>query len=146
MEPPHTEVGINVTRSMTSLWHIHPRLNKKILHRQAPLNIDPGVHSSLNLEALARVPTVPNMPGVPPVPTLPTITEAKVTEDGEEKKKKVKILFAYFAKDSLYKNLQGCFWDRTARAGVIVTEKRSQETIHNFLRYSLFVPSQKSTP
>ncbi|XP_048485306.1 monocarboxylate transporter 13 isoform X3 [Plutella xylostella] len=36
----------------------------------APLNIDPGVHSSLNLEALARVPTATN------VPALPTITEA----------------------------------------------------------------------
>lgn len=54
---------------------------------KAPLNIDPGVHSSLNLEALARVPTVPNMPGVPTVPTLPTITEAKVIDDNEEKKK-----------------------------------------------------------
>ncbi|XP_028165847.1 monocarboxylate transporter 12 isoform X8 [Ostrinia furnacalis] len=54
---------------------------------KAPLNIDPGVHSSLNLEALARVPTVPNMPGVPTVPTLPTITEAKVAEDNGMKKK-----------------------------------------------------------
>ncbi|CAB3227059.1 unnamed protein product [Arctia plantaginis] len=54
---------------------------------KAPLNIDPGVHSSLNLEALARVPTVPNMPGVPTVPTLPTITEAKVVDDKQEKKK-----------------------------------------------------------
>ncbi|XP_068617386.1 monocarboxylate transporter 14 isoform X2 [Battus philenor] len=55
---------------------------------KAPLNIDPGVHSSLNLEALARVPTVPNMPGVPTVPTLPTITEARVVEvDNGEKKK-----------------------------------------------------------
>ncbi|XP_045449646.1 monocarboxylate transporter 4 [Melitaea cinxia] len=54
---------------------------------KAPLNIDPGVHSSLNLEALARVPTIPNMPGVPTVPTLPTITEARVVEDVEEKKK-----------------------------------------------------------
>lgn len=53
---------------------------------KAPLNIDPGVHSSLNLEALARVPTVPNMPGVPTVPTLPTITEAKVAEDVGDKK------------------------------------------------------------
>ncbi|XP_063534455.1 monocarboxylate transporter 3 isoform X2 [Cydia strobilella] len=54
---------------------------------QAPLNVDPGVHSSLNLEALARVPTVPNMPGVPTVPTLPTITEARVTDDNGDKKK-----------------------------------------------------------
>ncbi|XP_045769732.1 monocarboxylate transporter 4 isoform X8 [Maniola jurtina] len=54
---------------------------------QAPLNIDPGVHSSLNLEALARVPTIPNMPGVPTVPTLPTITEARVPDDNELKKK-----------------------------------------------------------
>lgn len=52
---------------------------------KAPLNIDPGVHSSLNLEALARVPTIPNMPGVPTVPTLPTITEAKVDDNGDKK-------------------------------------------------------------
>ncbi|CAH2046945.1 unnamed protein product, partial [Iphiclides podalirius] len=56
---------------------------------KAPLNIDPGVHSSLNLEALARVPTVPNMPGVPTVPTLPTITEARVVEVENAEKKKV---------------------------------------------------------
>ncbi|XP_063622052.1 monocarboxylate transporter 3 isoform X5 [Cydia splendana] len=54
---------------------------------QAPLNVDPGVHSSLNLEALARVPTVPNMPGVPTVPTLPTITEARVVDDNGDRKK-----------------------------------------------------------
>ncbi|XP_072932574.1 monocarboxylate transporter 14 isoform X2 [Epargyreus clarus] len=54
---------------------------------KAPLNIDPGVHSSLNLEALARVPTIPNMTGVHPVPTLPTITEAKVIDDNGDKKK-----------------------------------------------------------
>ncbi|CAH0720124.1 unnamed protein product, partial [Brenthis ino] len=54
---------------------------------KAPLNIDPGVHSSLNLEALARVPTIPNMPGVPTVPTLPTITEARIDENGEKKKR-----------------------------------------------------------
>ncbi|XP_041979789.1 monocarboxylate transporter 3 isoform X2 [Aricia agestis] len=52
---------------------------------KAPLNIDPGVHSSLNLEALARVPTVPNMHGVPTVPTLPTITEARVPDDDKKK-------------------------------------------------------------
>lgn len=51
---------------------------------KAPINIDPGVHSSLNLEALARVPTQPNLGGVPAVPTLPTITEAKIVD---EKKK-----------------------------------------------------------
>ncbi|XP_053604996.1 monocarboxylate transporter 12 isoform X4 [Plodia interpunctella] len=54
--------------------------------KQAPLNIDPGVHSSLNLEALARVPTQPNMHGVPTVPTLPTITEAKIPEENGHKK------------------------------------------------------------
>ncbi|XP_045485559.1 monocarboxylate transporter 4 isoform X1 [Pieris rapae] len=53
---------------------------------KAPLNIDPGVHSSLNLEALARVPTLPNMPNVPTVPTLPTITEARVPDEVKEKK------------------------------------------------------------
>ncbi|XP_075975727.1 monocarboxylate transporter 9 isoform X2 [Anticarsia gemmatalis] len=63
------------------------RLKVNVVEDSAPLNIDPGVHSSLNLEALARVPTVPNMPGVPTVPTLPTITEAKVADDSEEKKK-----------------------------------------------------------
>ncbi|XP_026743839.1 monocarboxylate transporter 12 isoform X2 [Trichoplusia ni] len=63
------------------------RLKVNVVDDSAPLNIDPGVHSSLNLEALARVPTVPNMPGVPTVPTLPTITEAKVADDGGDKKK-----------------------------------------------------------
>ncbi|CAB3227060.1 unnamed protein product [Arctia plantaginis] len=63
------------------------RLKVNVVEDSAPLNIDPGVHSSLNLEALARVPTVPNMPGVPTVPTLPTITEAKVVDDKQEKKK-----------------------------------------------------------
>ncbi|XP_023029539.1 monocarboxylate transporter 5 isoform X2 [Leptinotarsa decemlineata] len=42
-----------------------------------PLNIDPGVHSSLNLDQLA--PGTPVNP-IPTVPTLPTITEARVTE------------------------------------------------------------------
>jgi len=39
-----------------------------------PLNVDPGVHSSFNLDQL--------VPGTPltPVPTLPTITEAKTIE------------------------------------------------------------------
>jgi len=39
-----------------------------------PLNADPGVHSSLNLEALAQ------QGGIPNVPTLPTISESKVAE------------------------------------------------------------------
>lgn len=55
---------------------------------KAPLNVDPGVHSSLNLEALARVPTLPNMTGVPTVPTLPTITEVRVADDNGNNKKK----------------------------------------------------------
>lgn len=63
---------------------------------QAPLNIDPGVHSSLNLEALARVPTIPNMPGVPTVPTLPTITEAKVDDNVDKKKVFLKIIYSLF--------------------------------------------------
>ncbi|XP_060523982.1 monocarboxylate transporter 3 isoform X2 [Cylas formicarius] len=42
-----------------------------------PLNIDPGVHSSLNLDQLA--PGTPITP-IPTVPTLPTIAEVKVTE------------------------------------------------------------------
>lgn len=46
---------------------------------KAPLNVDPGVHSSLNLEALARVPTAPSMHAVPTAPALPTIAEAHVT-------------------------------------------------------------------
>lgn len=40
-----------------------------------PINIDPGVHSSFNLDQL--VPGTPVNP-LPTVPTLPTITEAKV--------------------------------------------------------------------
>ncbi|XP_055372462.1 monocarboxylate transporter 3 [Condylostylus longicornis] len=39
-----------------------------------PLNVDPGVHSSLNLEALAQ------QGGLPNVPTLPTISESKVAD------------------------------------------------------------------
>lgn len=42
-----------------------------------PLNIDPGVHSSFNLDQLA--PGTPITP-IPTVPTLPTIAEAKVQE------------------------------------------------------------------
>lgn len=40
-----------------------------------PLNADPGVHSSLNLELLAQ-----QAGGLHPVSTLPTITEAKVVD------------------------------------------------------------------
>ncbi|XP_067013659.2 monocarboxylate transporter 14 isoform X2 [Anabrus simplex] len=42
-----------------------------------PINIDPGVHSSFNLDQL--VPGTPITP-VPTVPTLPTISEVKVPE------------------------------------------------------------------
>ncbi|XP_066138373.1 monocarboxylate transporter 14 isoform X1 [Euwallacea fornicatus] len=42
-----------------------------------PLNIDPGVHSSLNLDQLA--PGTPITP-IPTVPTLPTIAEVKITD------------------------------------------------------------------
>ncbi|KMQ96501.1 monocarboxylate transporter 3-like isoform x2 protein [Lasius niger] len=42
-----------------------------------PINIDPGVHSSFNLDQL--VPGTPLTP-VPTVPTLPTISEVKVQE------------------------------------------------------------------
>ncbi|KAG5893829.1 hypothetical protein JTB14_018332 [Gonioctena quinquepunctata] len=45
--------------------------------QKQPLNIDPGVHSSLNLDQLA--PGTPVNP-IPTVPTLPTITEARVTD------------------------------------------------------------------
>lgn len=45
--------------------------------QKQPLNIDPGVHSSLNLDQLA--PGTPITP-IPTVPTLPTITESKVTD------------------------------------------------------------------
>jgi hypothetical protein len=41
-----------------------------------PLNVDPGVHSSFNLDQL-----VPGTP-ITPVPTLPTITEAKTIDSG----------------------------------------------------------------
>ncbi|XP_065361449.1 monocarboxylate transporter 3 [Calliphora vicina] len=42
-----------------------------------PLNADPGVHSSLNLELLAQQ---ASSGGLQPVSTLPTITEAKVVD------------------------------------------------------------------
>lgn len=41
-----------------------------------PINIDPGVHSSLNLEQLAA-----QSGGLHPVATLPTIAESKVQDD-----------------------------------------------------------------
>jgi len=41
-----------------------------------PINVDPGVHSSFNLDQL-----VPGTP-ITPNPTLPTITEAKAKEGG----------------------------------------------------------------
>lgn len=46
-----------------------------------PLNVDPGVHSSFNLDQL--VPGT-SMPSVPTMPVLPTITEAlpKIAESG----------------------------------------------------------------
>lgn len=47
-----------------------------------PINIDPGVHSSFNLDQL--VPGTPVNP-LPTVPTLPTITEAKVRRGGEQR-------------------------------------------------------------
>lgn len=43
-----------------------------------PLNVDPGVHSSLNLEQLAA-----QSGGLHPVATLPTIAEAKVHDNSE---------------------------------------------------------------
>lgn len=47
-----------------------------------PINIDPGVHSSFNLDQL-----VPGTPinALPTVPTLPTITEAKVRRGGAQR-------------------------------------------------------------
>lgn len=44
---------------------------------KVPINIDPGVHSSFNLDQL--VPGTPLTP-VPTVPTLPTITEVKIPD------------------------------------------------------------------
>lgn len=44
-----------------------------------PLNVDPGVHSSLNLDQLA--PGTPITP-IPTVPTLPTIAEGRIQERG----------------------------------------------------------------
>lgn len=41
-----------------------------------PINIDPGVHSSLNLDQLAQ-----QQGGMHPVATLPTITESKVQDN-----------------------------------------------------------------
>lgn len=44
-----------------------------------PINIDPGVHSSLNLDQLAG-----QQGGLHPVATLPTITESKVHDSNNE--------------------------------------------------------------
>lgn len=46
-----------------------------------PLNVDPGVHSSFNLDQLVPGSGTPLTP-VPTMPVLPTITEAKATETG----------------------------------------------------------------
>lgn len=46
--------------------------------QKMPLNIDPGVHSSLNLDQLAQ------QGGLHPVATLPTITESKVQDSKDE--------------------------------------------------------------
>lgn len=46
-----------------------------------PINIDPGVHSSLNLDQLAA-----QQAGLHPVATLPTITESKVQDSNAQEK------------------------------------------------------------
>lgn len=51
------------------------RLQLVLNHFRMPINIDPGVHSSLNLEQLAA-----QSGGFHPVATLPTIAEAKVND------------------------------------------------------------------
>lgn len=48
-----------------------------------PINADPGVHSSLNLDQLASQ----SGNALHPVPTLPTITESKVANDANENEK-----------------------------------------------------------
>ncbi|XP_022903773.1 monocarboxylate transporter 14 [Onthophagus taurus] len=56
--------------------------------QKQPLNIDPGVHSSFNLDQLA--PGTPITP-IPTVPTLPTIAEARTQEqNGESSDVKIK--------------------------------------------------------
>lgn len=48
-----------------------------------PINYDPGVHSSFNLDQLAGLTPVSTMANLPTIPTLPTISEAKPQEQVE---------------------------------------------------------------
>ncbi|XP_017486477.1 PREDICTED: monocarboxylate transporter 4 [Rhagoletis zephyria] len=76
MQRMYEEKQLQLERGSIAGSHFMVQLPDGSMERKMkmPLNADPGVHSSLNLELLAQQGTLH------PVSTLPTITEAKVAE------------------------------------------------------------------
>ncbi|XP_014098759.1 monocarboxylate transporter 14 [Bactrocera oleae] len=76
MQRMYEEKQLQLERGSIAGSHFMVQLPDGTMERKLkmPLNADPGVHSSLNLELLAQ------QGSLHPVSTLPTITEAKVVE------------------------------------------------------------------
>lgn len=77
MQRMYEEKQLQLERGSFAGSHFMVQLPDGTMERKMkmPLNADPGVHSSLNLELLAQ-----QSGGLHPVSTLPTITESKVVE------------------------------------------------------------------
>ena len=77
MQRMYEEKQLQLERGSIAGSHFMVQLPDGTMERKLkmPLNADPGVHSSLNLELLAQ-----QAGGLHPVSTLPTITEAKVAD------------------------------------------------------------------
>ncbi|KAM8709842.1 hypothetical protein ACLKA7_016619 [Drosophila subpalustris] len=77
MQRMYEEKQMQLERGSFAGSHFMVQLPDGTMERKLkiPLNADPGVHSSLNLELLAQ-----QSGGLHPVSTLPTITESKVIE------------------------------------------------------------------
>lgn len=77
MQRMYEEKQLQLERGSFAGSHFMVQLPDGTMERKLkmPLNADPGVHSSLNLELLAQ-----QSGGLHPVSTLPTITESKVVE------------------------------------------------------------------
>ncbi|KAL7733857.1 hypothetical protein ACLKA6_011572 [Drosophila palustris] len=77
MQRMYEEKQMQLERGSFAGSHFMVQLPDGTMERKLkiPLNADPGVHSSLNLELLAQ-----QSGGLHPVSTLPTITESKVVE------------------------------------------------------------------
>ncbi|XP_067646422.1 monocarboxylate transporter 14 [Eurosta solidaginis] len=78
MQRMYEEKQLQLERGSIAGSHFIVQLPDGTMERKLkmPLNADPGVHSSLNLELLAQQAAT-----IHPVSTLPTITEAKVAEN-----------------------------------------------------------------